>query len=67
MNVTERWKKELLFFDGAMGTMLQKQGLKAGELPELWNITREEVHALVDDIFDTYSVILRKADTERFY
>ena len=31
------------------------------------NITREEVHALVDDIFDTYSVILRKADTERFY
>ena len=43
MNVTERWKKELLFFDGAMGTMLQKQGLKAGELPELWNITREEV------------------------
>lgn len=43
MNITERWKKEILFFDGAMGTMLQKQGLKPGELPELWNITKEEV------------------------
>ncbi len=28
-----------LFFDGAMGTMLQKKGLKTGELPELLNLT----------------------------
>lgn len=28
-----------LFFDGAMGTMLQKSGLKIGELPELLNLT----------------------------
>ena len=27
------------FFDGSMGTMLQSTGLKAGELPELLNIT----------------------------
>ena len=38
MNVIERAKKEILFFDGAMGTMLQKRGLQAGELPEAWNI-----------------------------
>ena len=31
--------KERLFFDGAMGTMLQKNGLSAGEIPETWNIT----------------------------
>ena len=27
--------KERLFFDGAMGTMLQKNGLSAGEIPEI--------------------------------
>ena len=31
--------KELLFFDGATGTMLQALGLQPGELPELWNFT----------------------------
>ena len=30
------------FFDGSMGTMLQSAGLKAGELPELLNITDKE-------------------------
>jgi 5-methyltetrahydrofolate--homocysteine methyltransferase len=35
------------FFDGSMGTMLQSAGLKAGELPELLNITdREKVLAV---------------------
>lgn len=43
MNFTERLKTELLFFDGAMGTMLQAQGLQSGELPEIWNVTREDV------------------------
>jgi len=33
-------EKEILFFDGGMGTLLQEKGLKAGELPELWNIER---------------------------
>lgn len=31
-----------LLFDGAMGTMLQKHGLKAGELPELLNLSDPE-------------------------
>ncbi|MCL2508104.1 MAG: homocysteine S-methyltransferase family protein [Oscillospiraceae bacterium] len=30
---------EFLIFDGAMGTMLQKRGLKPGGLPELLNLT----------------------------
>lgn len=33
---------KFLFFDGAMGTMLQKSGLQAGELPELLNLTSPE-------------------------
>lgn len=30
----------IFVFDGAMGTMLQRAGLQAGECPELWNVTR---------------------------
>ena len=41
-NFKECLGKELLFFDGAMGTTLQKMGLKPGELPEIWNIERPE-------------------------
>lgn len=43
MEFLEKFSKELLFFDGAMGTLLQQNGLKAGELPELWNITHSDV------------------------
>ena len=32
-----------LYFDGAMGTMLQAAGLVSGELPETWNLTHPEV------------------------
>ena len=39
----ERFGKELLFFDGGMGTELQKNGLKKGELPELLNIHSPEI------------------------
>ncbi len=38
MNIKERLGKELLCLDGGMGTLLQEQGLEAGELPETWNI-----------------------------
>ena len=43
MSFKERLGKELLIFDGAMGTILQKNGLVAGELPELWNFKNEEL------------------------
>ncbi|MBQ3553274.1 MAG: homocysteine S-methyltransferase family protein [Clostridia bacterium] len=42
---------ELLFFDGAFGTELQKKGLKLGEIPETLNITRPEV---VREIHESY-------------
>lgn len=32
--------REPLFFDGAMGTILQEKGLAPGEAPELWNLQR---------------------------
>ena len=39
----ERLGKELLFYDGGMGTLLQREGLQPGELPEVWNIEHSEV------------------------
>ena len=43
MNIKDILGKRILFFDGGMGTMLQKSGLKGGELPELLNITNKEL------------------------
>lgn len=40
--ILDRLGKELLFFDGGMGTLLQAGGLKPGELPETWNMTHPE-------------------------
>ena len=34
--------KKRLYLDGGMGTMLQRAGLSAGELPETWNLTHPE-------------------------
>ncbi len=39
----DRLKKELLFFDGAMGTQLQEAGLKTGGIPEELNIDEPEL------------------------
>ena len=33
MSIRERLGRELLFFDGGMGTLLQERGLEPGELP----------------------------------
>ena len=49
--ITELLGKRILFFDGAMGTMLQGSGLKAGELPELLNLTNP---ALITSIHKKY-------------
>ena len=44
------FNNKIIFYDGAMGTMLQKRGLKFGDLPDLMNISSpdavEEVHRL---------------------
>lgn len=42
MDVTQIIKSKRLFFDGGMGTMLQKAGLEAGGLPEVYNIEHPE-------------------------
>lgn len=42
-NILDKLGKEMLFFEGAMGTMLQAEGLCAGELPEKWNITHPDI------------------------
>lgn len=39
----EKLGKELLYFDGGMGTLLQQEGLRPGELPETWNIEHSDV------------------------
>ena len=51
MDFLQRLGKQRLFFDGAMGTMLQNRGLTVGELPELKNITDSET---VIDIHRSY-------------
>lgn len=49
--ILDRLGKELLFFDGGMGTLLQAEGLKPGELPETWNITHADI---ITDIHRQY-------------
>lgn len=43
MDFLNKFGIEMLFFDGAMGTMLQQNGLKAGELPENMNLLHPEI------------------------
>nr|WP_314460252.1 homocysteine S-methyltransferase family protein [uncultured Clostridium sp.] len=41
--ILEELKNRILFFDGGMGSLLQANGLKPGELPETWNVTHSEL------------------------
>lgn len=43
MDILSKIKKGFVFFDGGMGTMLQSNGLKAGECPETWNLLKPDV------------------------
>lgn len=49
--IKDRLGKELLFFDGGMGTLLQERGLGPGELPETWNLIHPDV---IRDIHRAY-------------
>lgn len=44
-------ENEFVFLDGAMGTMLQKSGLEAGEIPELLNLSAPEI---IEGIHEQY-------------
>lgn len=50
-NIRDILGKRILFFDGGMGTMLQKNGLGAGEIPELLNLSRAD---LIEKIHTEY-------------
>ena len=43
MKLENLLERQLLFFDGAMGTMLQSAGLPAGEAPDVWNLTHPDI------------------------
>jgi len=59
MNILEFTKDNLLFLDGGMGTLLQSQGLKPGELPETWNLTHPEIITRIHrDYFDAGSNVV---------
>ena len=49
--ITDLLGKKIVICDGAMGTMLQKYGLMAGELPELLSFTQPGV---IKDIYRKY-------------
>ena len=43
MKLLDYLKNNLLYLDGGMGTLLQAEGLQAGEHPERWNYEHPEV------------------------
>ncbi len=43
MNIKKYLENNILYLDGAMGTLLQERGLEPGELPEAWNIKHGEI------------------------
>ena len=59
MNFKEFLKDNIVYLDGGMGTLLQEKGLKPGEYPERWNITRPDViTAIHKDYFDAGSNVV---------
>ncbi len=40
MNIRDYLKENIVYLDGAIGTLLQKRGLRPGEKPETWNVSR---------------------------
>ena len=41
--ILEEIRRRKVFFDGGMGSLLQARGLKAGELPETWNLLHPDI------------------------
>ncbi len=59
MNFREYLKNNIVYFDGGMGTLLQQNGLKAGECPEKWNVTHSKtVAAIHQSYFDAGSNVV---------
>ena len=59
MNIIDYLKENFIYLDGGMGTLLQKEGLLPGEMPEMWNITSPEVITKIHrDYFDAGSNVV---------
>ena len=63
MSVLDFLGKEILYFDGAMGTRLQAAGMKPGELPEVWNITHGDVVAEIHASYVKAGANILKSNT----
>ena len=42
-DIREYMKSSVVILDGAMGTMLHRKGIRPGEIPERWNVSRPDV------------------------
>ena len=51
MTVLDYLRDHFLLLDGGTGTMLQAAGLKSGERPELWNLSRPEAIAALHEAY----------------
>ena len=56
-------ENERLYFDGAMGTMLQAEGLAPGESPETWNLLRPETVRRVHEAYLAAGAMILKSNT----
>ncbi len=54
--ITELMRERRIYLDGGTGSVLQSQGLKPGEAPELWNLTNpDKILALYNSYLDAGS------------
>lgn len=51
MSIIDLFGNKIIICDGAMGTMIQKQGLQVGELPEIFNFTHPDI---IEGIHEAY-------------
>ena len=61
--IIERLGRELLFFDGAMGSMLQQAGLPQGTLPERWNVDNPEAVLAIHAAYAAAGCHILKSNT----
>jgi 5-methyltetrahydrofolate--homocysteine methyltransferase len=63
MSIRDLLGKELLYFDGAMGTQLQAAGLEPGENTDLWNVTHGETVTAVHRAYIAAGANILKTNT----
>lgn len=63
MGIRELLGREILYYDGAMGTRLQEAGMKPGELPEVWNLIHGEVVAEIHASYVRAGADILKSNT----